>query len=144
MTSFPIPPESYDDLVIFLQKYPESALGYFFGMVYVVMPEKKLETFSLSSEGVEYFKKYIQILKNEFLNLKTFLYIEPQNFFKILESVEEMLELRNIQIYGMDDQKISSKIEVLEHKILCLISNDVECSFLYSYFSIIHEEGQIQ
>jgi hypothetical protein len=113
-------------------------------MLYVIVPEKALETFFLAKEGVEYFLKYIQVLRNDFLNLKTYLRLDSQNFFQILQKVEELLELRLWNILGNWSQKTSSKIEELEYRILTLICNDSECCFLYSYFSIIHEEGEIK
>lgn len=140
MNNFPTPPEDIQNLPNFLHKYPESALGYFFGMLYVIMPEKKLEHFALSQEGANYFIDYIQVLRKEFLDLKTYLRLEPQNFLQILQKTEELLNLQLDKMVNLSNIH-SSKIEELEFRILTLINNCTECCFLYSYFSIIHQEG---
>lgn len=137
----PVPPEQIENLSDFLAKYPEAGIGYFFGMVYAIVPEKTLENFSLSKDGIEYFLRYIQVLRKDFLGLQTYLRLDNENFFKIMQKVEELLEMRLWNCLGNYSQKNNSKIEELEYRVLELINNDSECCFFYSYFSIIHEEG---
>jgi hypothetical protein len=132
----PFPPDKIENLASFLEKYPEAGIGYFFGMIYTIVPEKTLENFSLSKDGIDYFLEYIQVLRENFLNLQTYLRFNNENFFKILAKVEELLVMRKL-----DD---NSKVEEAEYRVLELINNDPECCFLYSYFSIIHEEGEIK
>jgi hypothetical protein len=140
----PVPPEQIENLSSFLNKYPEAGIGYFFGMVYAIVPEKTLENFSLSCEGIEYFLQYIEVLRKDFLGLPTYLRLDKDNFFKILQKVDELLTVRLESFLGKSNQKMNSKIEELEYRVLELINNDSECCFLYSYFSIIHEEGEIK
>lgn len=144
MFKHPEPPEEIQNLPTFLHKYPEAALGYFFGMLYAIIPEKRLEHFALAEEGVEYFLDYILVLRQEFLSLKTHLRLEQQNFFQILQKTEELLGYRLDSIKVGQPSKHSSQIEELEFRILNLINNCSESCFLYAYFSIIHREGEFK